>query len=518
MTLSAYFASRQKEYAEKCYQTSIDSKSEYSVMALNNLALLNLSQNQVEKASNTCLHLKQKLDPNSKESTLAIIDAFVCQWANREQNFERISSVNLCDAAIQPFCAQIIPQITPEMARSISDKVSRRFHQRALYKKGNSPYKHILSEHGGTVRIGYVSSTFGNHTNNSLFRGICDFRNRQKFQVVCFALTASDGSAEWKHVQESVDLLVDLSRVNCVDAADTINGHDIHILVDLDGYCQGACPEIFTLRPAPIQITMNCGTMGSGSGIDYIIGDEFTIPEHHRSHFSEKIIYVPNILCNGVADLDADSSRMRKQYCISDDAFVYASFSQPYKIDPELFAVWMEILVRQPNSLLVLLRFSAAMEENLRKEAIKHQVANDQIVFLNLVPRQEHQARCCMVDVFLDTRVCSGIATGCDALQSGAPLITIAGDRMCNRIGASMLRSLGIEELIASNLTEYKELAISLGEDEEKFLDIIHLLDDARNSSTLFDCQLWVNAFEAALESSIELNRQGLDPKHISCL
>ena len=486
-------------------------------MALNNLALLYLSQNQVEKAANRCIKLHQKLDPNSKDasSTLAITDAYVCQWANRSKSFEHIAGGNFCNTAIQPFYSQIIPQITPEMALAISDTFSRRFHQRALRENKRGPYKHTILEPGDLVRIGYVSSGFGNHMTTFLFHRIFACQNRKKFQVVCFALAPTDGSSEYKTVQESADLLVDLSKLSCVDAADIINEHDIHILVDLDGYSQGALPEIFTLRPAPIQITMNCGTMGSESGIDYIVGDQFTIPEHHRAYFSEKVIYMPNILCNAAQDFDADSSKMRREYGLGEDIFIYACFSQPYKNDPQLFATWMEILHEVPNSLLVLLRYSAAMEANLRKEVSKHQVANDRIVFLNLVPRQEHLARCCMVDVFLDTRVCSGIATACDALRSGAPLITIAGDRMCNRIGASLLCSLGVEEFIVTNLIEYKELAVTLSEDEDKFIDIIHLLDDARDSSALFDCQLWVHAFETALESSIERHRQGLGPEHI---
>jgi len=376
-------------------------------------------------------------------------------------------------------------------------------------------YKH--SEVGDFVRIGYVSSGFGNHASSFLFDEMFACHDRDKFEVVCFSLVASDDSPQWKHVQACSDLLVDLSRFSCVDAADIVHGHGVDILVDLDGYCQGALPELFTLRPAPIQITMNCGTMGSESGIDYIVADKYTIPEHHRSHYSEKVIYMPNILCSK-GEIGATGTRrkkFRRKHGISDDTFVYACFAQPYKIDPELFALWMKILHEAPDSYLLLVKYSVAMEENLRKEIANHQIANSRVVFLDLAPRHDHLARCCMVDVFLDTQVCSGIATSCDAMLSGAPLITIAGDRMCNRVGASLVYSLGVKEFIASNLIEYKELAVTLSEDRDAFLDIIHLLDDARDNSNIFDCQLWIQTFETSLESCIERHAQCLEPDHI---
>ncbi len=111
-------------------------------------------------------------------------------------------------------------------------------------------------------------------------------------------------------------------------------------------------------------------------------------------------------------DLDGvESSQMRRRYSILGGPFVYASFLQPYKIDPELFATWMEILSQVLNSLLLLLRHSETMEVSLGEEASKHPIASDGIVFLALVPRDEHLARCRVVDVFLDARVCRGIAT-----------------------------------------------------------------------------------------------------------
>lgn len=142
---------------------------------------------------------------------------------------------------------------------------------------------------------------------------------------------------------------------------------------------------------------------------------------------------------------------MREQYDIQTMRCVCV-FSPTYNLSPELFSAWMGILKSVPDSLIVLIRYSVAMETNLREEAINARVSE--------FPRKEHLARCCVADVTLDTQVCSDIVTVCVAPWHGVPMITIAGDRTCNRIGA------------------YKELAVLLEKDEERFMNTICQLDD----------------------------------------
>jgi protein O-GlcNAc transferase len=106
----------------------------------------------------------------------------------------------------------------------------------------------------------------------------------------------------------------------------------------------------------------------------------------------------------------------RGQYGISEDKFVFCNFNQLYKIDPETFTVWMRILKRVPNSVLWLLRFPAAGEGNLRKEARELRIRDDQLIFSDVVPREEHIKRGYLADLFLDTPVYNAQTTACDIL------------------------------------------------------------------------------------------------------
>ncbi len=106
----------------------------------------------------------------------------------------------------------------------------------------------------------------------------------------------------------------------------------------------------------------------------------------------------------------------RQQYGINEDVFVFCNFNQLYKISPEIFKVWMNLLKRVPNSILWLLRFPPAGERNILQEARKHGVREDQIHFTDVVSREEHIKRGFLADLFLDTPMCNAHTTAVDIL------------------------------------------------------------------------------------------------------
>nr|KAJ3421714.1 hypothetical protein HK105_002573 [Polyrhizophydium stewartii] len=56
---------------------------------------------------------------------------------------------------------------------------------------------------------------------------------------------------------------------------------------------------------------------------------------------------------------------------LAENTVVFANFNQLYKVDPDIFATWMRILQRVPNSILWLLRFPPAGEAHLRRRAVE---------------------------------------------------------------------------------------------------------------------------------------------------
>lgn len=63
-------------------------------------------------------------------------------------------------------------------------------------------------------------------------------------------------------------------------------------------------------------------------------------------------------------------------------------------------------------------------------------------------PKSEHLVRLRLADLYLDTTVYNGHTTGSDVLWAGVPMVTMAGTAWPSRVGASLCRSLGMEEMI----------------------------------------------------------------------
>ena len=215
--------------------------------------------------------------------------------------------------------------------------------------------------------------------------------------------------------------------------------------------------------------------------------------------------------------LNKDECPSRRVYGIPEGKFVFCCFNQLFKIDPEIFAVWMSILKRTPNSVLWLLRFPGLAEANLRAEAKAHGIDDKKrLFFSDVVPREEHLCRVYLADLFLDTPVFNARSSAADALWGGTPIVTLAVEQVVSRTCASMLTAAGLPDLITTSLEEYEELAVKLGKDHQRLHEITQQLESTRETCPLFDVAAWVRNFEAGLVTAWERHEKGMEPDHIN--
>ena len=119
-------------------------------------------------------------------------------------------------------------------------------------------------------------------------------------------------------------------------------------------------------------------------------------------------------------------------------------------------------------------------------------------------------------------------------LWSGLPIITLPLKTLASRVAAGLCQALECPELIASSPEDYEEKAVRLavGQVEPKLeLELPgHLTDrlgstelktlrfkieKKRTTAPLFNTKLWVKNFEKALKTAVELENEGIGPKHI---
>src|SRR5207248_4400232 len=101
--------------------------------------------------------------------------------------------------------------------------------------------------------------------------------------------------------------------------------------------------------------------------------------------------------------LAAPVTPRRAEVGLPEDAFVFCCFNNTWKINREIFDIWMRLLRRVDGSVLWLLETTSLAAINLRKEASRRGIDPARLIFAPRVDLPEHLARHRLADLFLDT-------------------------------------------------------------------------------------------------------------------
>jgi len=366
------------------------------------------------------------------------------------------------------------------------------------------------------IKIGYFSSDFGNHPVSHLLAGVLEEHDRKSFEIIAFSLVNNKLDPWRDRIIKSVDQFLDVSNKSDKEIATLAQFLELDIAVDLNGHTKNARSGIFSYRAAPIQASYIgfLGTMGT-TYFDYLIADSTLIPEESKEFYTEKIVYLPSYQCNDNKFSISDENFTRKAFGLPDDAFIFCSFNNNWKITPLVFDSWMRILSQVANSVLWIYVENQTSKENLCKEAQIRGIDPNRLIFAERVLLKEHLARQRLADLFLDTFPYNAGATASSALRVGLPLVTRSGKSFASRYGASLLTALGVPELITSSTEEFENLAIELAMRPELRHSIKEKLTNNLGKYPLFDTIKFTRSIESAFSAMHLRSQNQLDPDHI---
>jgi len=463
------------------------------------------------------------LRPDYPEAVCALAHELehLCEWPQVAALARRViesvehESVDGAGAAITPFSFMVLPVPTTaeQQWRCARQWARRRFDSLATGRGSLAAPREASSKKRRT--IGYLSADFHAHATAMLIAELFEKHDRSRFEIIAYSYGHQDAGAMRQRLASALDRFVDVKDLSPEQTAKRIAHDEVDILVDLKGYTQHARSEILALRPAPIQVNYlgYPGTMGADF-MDYILVDDFIVPPGQQPYFSERLVHLPG--CYQVNDSRraiAERTPSRGQCDLPDQGFVYCSFNNNYKITPEIFDVWMRLLAAVEGSVLWLFEANRFAADNLRREALARGVAAERLVFAPRLEPAEHLARHRLADLFLDTAPINAHTTASDALWAGCPVLTIAGQTFVARVAGSLLRTLDLPELIATNLAEYEATALRLTRDPRALAALRDRLAANRTTSSLFDAGQFARHLEQAYDTMYEIHRAGQAPR-----
>lgn len=367
------------------------------------------------------------------------------------------------------------------------------------------------------IRIAYFSADFRNHPVTTLLQGVIDCHNRQKFEVIgiCLHSTLDPMRERIRNGFDEFHEFQDHSDEEIIECARRLG---IDIAIDLGGFTHRNRFAAFLSRLAPVQVNY-LGYLGTSSSkaIDYLIADPVLIPPEQRQYYSESIVYLPWYQPNPTRREVACQNITRVQLGLPSSGFVFCCFNDNYKISPETFQSWMRILHRVPESTLLLYVDNPSSANHLRQQARACGIETRRLVFCGRVSIPTYMARFGVADLFLDTLPYNAGTTASDAVWNSTPLITLLGESFAARMAASVLISIGMDELVTHSCQQYEDLAVSIATDPDRLRALRKKLA-RRRSSRLFDPQAYTYHLEAAYLQMFEraLSRLPAQDLHIT--
>lgn len=436
----------------------------------------------------------------------------ICDWKNYNADRQRLLAAVRAGKSFLPFTVLVLSDSGAEPLQSARVYAEQKYPMAARPLWTGERYRH------DRIRVAYLSADFYLHATTMLMVELFERHDRERFEVSAWSFGPDIRDSMRERLQKSFEQFHDVRGMSDNEVAAMLRSREIDIAVDLKGYSKGCRPAIFAQRAVPIQVNylVYPGTMGADF-IDYIIGDKDVIPEGDEIFYAEKVVRLPDSYqVNGSRRVKSAEIPGRADAGLPESGFVFCCFNNNYKITPDVFDIWMRLLIRVEGSVLWLLEGNAAASRNLRLEAEARGVRAERLVFAPRMSPSDHLLRHGLADLFLDTLPCNAHTTASDALWAGLPVLTCRGGAFPGKVAASVLRAMGLPELIAENLDDYEALAFRLATTPGLMADIRARL--ARNKTThpLFDTDRFRRHLESAYATMYERHQRGESPRHFS--
>ncbi len=338
---------------------------------------------------------------------------------------------------------------------------------------------------GRKPRLGILAQAYAPHTESYFALAHLAGIGRTEFEVFLYAL-----SGKTNPIQTACRAEADHWRVLPSDFAEqveSIRNDELDLLLILTNI--GAVTNPIALlsahRLARVQVASMSTPLTTGfSQIDGFLSADFNEISEAQTHYTERLWKTEGSLNVYAFPDEAPTvpAPTKASLGIAEQAVVFFSAANFYKLVPEMTELWWELLRQVPDSLLVLLPFNPnwssrypefAFQRRLIQQMQAKGLDASRIRLLQPVPsRGDVLALLRLADVYLDAYPFAGACSLFDPLAAGLPAVVREGKMARSKHGSAILRAFGLDDLIATSDAQYLELAIGLGRDSTRRAEV----------------------------------------------
>lgn len=328
----------------------------------------------------------------------------------------------------------------------------------------------------GRLRVGFLSAYFRDHTIGRLNLGRIQHLDRSKFEVTVISTTNRIDSVT-SQFKVAADRYVIVDRSPQI-AREKIADQDLDVLIFADVGMDALASTLVWSRMAPVQ----CATWGhpettGSSHIDFYLSSKLLEMEDGQQNYTERLVKLDRLATYfqlPQVNFNCPTNRLERRtlgqsFGFREDSNYYVCPQTLYKLHPEFDSYLSGILKSDPLANIVLIEGREQNWTNRLKSRFDNSLGkalSQRILWLKPLQRSDYLRLLAASDVVLDPIHFGGGHSSYEALAMSAPIVTLPGDLLRNRITLALYRLMGIEQLVVASQSQYVSLAVTIAMDE----------------------------------------------------
>lgn len=330
------------------------------------------------------------------------------------------------------------------------------------------------------IRVGVLCDHYYAHTETYFILAHLEHLPRERCTLILYALDERGDQLD-PYARSLADAAVTLPKHNG-EAVARVRADDLDVLVIGSNVTvatsRWALQACFRLARVQVISASSPVTSGMTSADWYWSAEDNETEEGAATQFTEQVFRMPGMLTRYAYHLDKEPATLttsRAELGIPEADVVFFSAANFFKLIPDLSAQWARVMAEVPAAWLVLMPFNQNWSSNYLTEPFTARILEQidaaggdasRVLILAPVPTRADLHRVmALADIYLDSFPFAGACSLLDPLLLGMPVVAHAGRTFRGRVGAGMLRGLGLGDLAIADADAYVARAVALARD-----------------------------------------------------